>query len=93
MQLRAARIKYVREYRFAPPRRWRADFSISSGALLVEVDGGLFVGGRHSRGRGIELDMEKANEATLLGWRVLRVSPRHIRTRQALGWIERAIEN
>ncbi len=92
MQLRAARIPFVREYHFAKPRRWRFDFAIKPKQLAIEVDGGLFVQGRHSRGTGVERDMEKANEAALLGWRVLRVSPRHIRTGVALSWIERAMQ-
>ena len=40
--------------------------------LAVEIDGGTWVSGRHTRGAGFERDCEKLNTAVLLGWRVLR---------------------
>ncbi|MCC6271105.1 MAG: hypothetical protein IT190_07495, partial [Microbacteriaceae bacterium] len=46
--------------------------------LIVEIDGGLFVQGRHSRGAGQLKDMEKLNAAALLGYRVLRYAPSQI---------------
>jgi very-short-patch-repair endonuclease len=59
-QLRAARLPDpVREHQFAPPRRFRWDFAWPDHRVAVEVDGGLFVNGRHSRGAGVERDMEK----------------------------------
>src|SRR5437762_647908 len=70
---------WEREYRFAPPRRWRLDFVWSKHALAVEVEGGSWVGGRHTRGPGFERDLEKYNEAAILGWNVLRVTPKLIR--------------
>ena len=30
-----------REYRFAPPRRWREDFAWPQARLLIEIEGGL----------------------------------------------------
>ena len=74
-----------------PGRRFRFDLVFLAERLAVEVDGGLFTGGRHSRGLGAEADMEKAALAIGLGWRVMRVSPRHVRTGQALAWIEAAL--
>src|SRR4051812_34601316 len=62
----------TREYRFAPPRRWRFDFAFIPERLAVECDGGTWIAGRHSRGKGVEADCEKQNAAVLLGWRVLR---------------------
>lgn len=59
-------------------RRWRFDLAFESLQLAIEVDGGLFSGGRHSRGAGIVKDNEKINAATLLGWRVLRVSTQQV---------------
>lgn len=78
----------VAEYKFHPTRRWRFDYCWPDKSLAVEVDGGLFVRGRHSRGAGVEKDMEKFAEAMLHGWRVLRVSTNHVRSGQALTWIE-----
>lgn len=81
--------KPVGELHFHPTRRWRFDWAWPDQKLAVEVDGGLFVRGRHSRGRGSENDMEKLNEALILGWRVLRVSTDMVADGRALGFIER----
>lgn len=61
-----------REFRFAPPRRWRADFAWPTLRVLVEIEGGIWTGGRHTRGSGFEADMAKYNAAALAGWTVLR---------------------
>jgi very-short-patch-repair endonuclease len=89
IQLRAAGIEHEREFRFHPTRRWRADFRV--GQVLVEVEGGGFVAGRHGTGIGIENDCEKYSEAAALGYRLIRVTPRHIKNGYALDVIERAI--
>jgi very-short-patch-repair endonuclease len=62
----------VREYVFAKPRGWRFDFAWPTQRLAVEIEGGVWTQGRHTRGAGFVADMEKYNAATLLGWRVLR---------------------
>lgn len=61
-----------REYRFAPPRRWRFDFAWPERRVAVEVEGGGWVRGRHHRPGGFTKDCEKYNAAVLRGWRVLR---------------------
>lgn len=63
----------TREYPFAAPeRRWRIDLAWPGLLLAAEVDGGSFVWGRHSRGRGMHKDLEKLNRLALDGWRVFR---------------------
>lgn len=79
------------EVRFHPVRKWRADYLWREPKLIVEVDGGVFVAGRHSRGAGVEADMEKFAEAMVLGYRVLRVSTRHVRDGRAVQWVERLL--
>jgi very-short-patch-repair endonuclease len=69
----------VAEFRFHPTRKWRSDFSIPSKRLLIEVEGGIFSGGRHTRGAGFMGDMEKYNAAAILGYRVLRYSPQQLK--------------
>lgn len=64
----------VREYVFAPPRKWRFDFAWPEQRVAVEIDGATWTQGRHTRGAGFERDCEKMNEAVLMGWRVLRFS-------------------
>lgn len=77
-----------REYRFNPDRRYRADFAWPEHKLLVEVEGGTWIRGRHSRGRGFENDCEKYNLATLDGWRVLRFTTGQIERGWAVSIIE-----
>lgn len=65
----------VREFRFAAPdRQWRFDFAWPDRGLALEVEGGTFTAGRHTRGPGMAEDARKYNEAALRGWRVCRVT-------------------
>jgi very-short-patch-repair endonuclease len=80
------------EYRFAPPRRWRFDFAWIDQKLAVEVEGGTWSRGRHTRGGGFAADCEKYNEAALLGWVVLRFTAEMVTSGEALGLIERALD-
>ena len=90
--IRAAKLPApVKEFRFHPERRWRFDFCWPDQKLALEVDGGLFIAGRHSRGAEREKDMEKLNTATILGWRVLLCSPRHVNDGRAVEWIKAAM--
>lgn len=78
------------EFRFHPTRRWRFDFAWPDHKLALEIEGGVYVLGAHTRGAHFEGDCEKYAEALVLGWRVLRVTPRHIKDGRALAWLERA---
>lgn len=62
----------VREFRFAPPRKFRFDFVFPDAMVGIELDGGSWSGGRHVRGAGFERDCEKMNLATSMGYRVFR---------------------
>jgi hypothetical protein len=46
--------------------------------VAVELQGGVFSGGRHSRGYGIVGDYEKLNEAQFHGWVVIQLSAKQI---------------
>ncbi len=91
-QLRLVKIKAEREFKFHPSRRWKFDFCFPEHGVAVEIEGGIWVDGRHSRGSGMEADMSKYNEAAILGYRVLRVSGGHIQSGQALKWLEAALK-
>ena len=67
-----------REYRFHHERRWRADFAHMEARVLIEIEGGLWVNGRHNRAAGFNADLEKNLEASLAGWRVFRLGPDQI---------------
>jgi len=62
----------VREFRFAPDRRWRFDFAWPDRKIAVELEGGSWIRGRHVRGDGFTRDCEKYNAAVAAGWRVFR---------------------
>lgn len=68
----------VEEFRFYPERKWRADFAWPEYRLLLEVDGGAFVAGRHNRGVGFIKDMEKQNFMTLSGYSFFRFTPKDL---------------
>lgn len=81
----------VAEHRFHPVRRWRFDYALPEAKVAIEIDGGLWTYGRHNRAAGYIADMEKLNAATLLGWRVLRFTPRQQWTTEAIDTIARAV--
>lgn len=62
------------EYQFDPMRRWRFDLAWVRQRLALEIEGGVWTGGRHVRPVGYVGDLEKYNRATVLGWRLLRVA-------------------
>ena len=70
---------------------WRFDFAWPDHKLAIEVEGGIWTEGRHTRGQGFTDDCHKYNEAQLLGWRVLRVTAGMVRSGDALRLIERAL--
>lgn len=82
---------WAAEYRFHRTRQWRFDLAWPHLRLAVEVEGGIWAGGRHTRPAGFEADCEKYNEAAILGWRVIRVTGRMVEDGRAIDIIQRAI--
>lgn len=72
---------------FHQKRKWRLDYAWPTRMIAVEIHGGIHSGGRHTRGRGFVEDRAKMNEATLLGWTVLEVTPEHIKSGQLRAWL------
>jgi len=79
-----------REYRFAPPRRFRFDFAWPDKLIAVELEGGVWSRGRHVRGKGYESDCEKYNLAQSLGWSVYRFTAGML-DRDPFGCIEQVV--
>ncbi len=89
--LQAYRINFTQEFQFNKDRRWRADFHILDTRILIEVEGGIWSGGRHTRGKGYIADMEKYNSATALGYSVYRYSTEQVKSGLAIEEIRRLL--
>lgn len=90
--LNALKIPFTKEFRFHPERRWLADFRIDDMPILVEVEGGVFSNGRHTRGEGYTKDCEKYSAAAVNGWFVIRGTTAQIKEGLVIQWIEKLIE-
>lgn len=97
LDARGLKAPSAREYRFAQElvyvdkagrkrrRGWRFDFAWLDERVAVEVEGGVYQGGRHTQGRGASRDAIKYNEAAIRGWIVLRFTVEHIERQPDLG--------
>lgn len=85
------KVECVKEYKFHPKRRWRFDYAIPDHKIALEVEGGVWTGGRHIRAQGFLGDMEKYNTATLMGWRVFRTTPDDLLKMVTLNMVKLAI--
>jgi hypothetical protein len=58
------------------------------------VNGGIWIpgGGRHNRGAGYLKDIEKKNEANILGWHVYEVTPQDIYNLKVIALLQRAFK-
>jgi very-short-patch-repair endonuclease len=81
------------EYTFARGRRWRFDIALEDQHIGIEIEGGAWTRGRHTRGAGFIADLEKYNNATMLGWRVLRFTPQQVLSGAAKAWIAGWLES
>ncbi len=95
-------LSYTRQFAYAPPRRFRADFLLTGHQVLIEVVGGVYPfrrrradgreviqAGAHGTIKGINDDIARLNAATLAGYRMLRFTPGQIRQGTARETIER----
>lgn len=78
------KVECIKEHKFHPIRKWRFDYAIPEHKIALEVEGGVWTGGRHTSPKGFLGDMEKYNTATIMGWRVLRTTPEELCTNATL---------
>ena len=90
-ELKTLKIKFEQEFYFHPDRKWRADFHLIDKKILVEVEGGIWSGGRHTRGKGYLRDLEKYNAATMMGFQVIRFSTDQVKSGHAIQQIEKMV--
>jgi hypothetical protein len=57
----------------------------------VEVEGGIWINGRHNRASSIEKDFVKYSLAAILGYRVIRCSTNQVMSGQAIEWVKAAL--
>lgn len=87
------KIEVVKEYMFHPTRKWRFDFAIPAYKIAIEIDGGVWTNGRHTRPQGYLNDLEKFNEASVLGWIILKFTPGQQYKRKTFEIIAATIKN
>lgn len=70
----------AKEHQFAPSRKFRMDYFAEWNGIrfAVELEGGIYIRGRHLRPGGFLRDMEKYNLAAQLGIFVFRVPSHNI---------------
>ena len=83
---------FEREARFHAERKWRLDFLASTVGLGIEVHGGTFAGGRHTRGAGFAADREKINAAIEAGIAVLEYDAAMVKSGEAALQVEQVIK-
>lgn len=73
--------EWVSEFKGINGRKFRFDAANPSKKIAIEIEGGIWIAGRHNRPIGMEQDMKKYNAAVVDGWKVLRYSPDTLRKR------------
>lgn len=87
-----------REFRFHKTRRWRFDLYWTKERVACEIEGGIWMrtstgfSKGHAHPKRFESDCHKYNEAAILGWLVIRVTPKMIRAGEAIAHVRRALE-
>jgi very-short-patch-repair endonuclease len=80
------------EYRFHETRKWRFDLAFPEQKLAVEIEGGIWQYGRHNRASTFIKDLEKYNNACMLGWYLLRFSTEMVKKGIAVQSIKEFME-
>lgn len=78
------------EHKFHPTRKWKLDFYFHP-CLALEIQGGIFTGGRHVRGAALLKEYEKLNECAVAGIRVLFCTPQQLKSFEIAPLIKRAL--
>ena len=80
------------EVQFHSTRKWRFDYAWPQYRVALEIEGGVFTGGRHTSGVGFLKDAEKYNYAACMGWAIIRCMPRTLCTGETMTFIAQAIK-
>lgn len=66
------------EHKFLEDRKFRFDFANLESKIAIEINGGNWVGGRHTNALALEKEYEKFSLAAREGWRIFVLSPKMI---------------
>lgn len=82
------------EYRFHPKRAWRVDYYLERDGIRValEVEGGVWIGGRHNRAKGFLEDIEKYNALSLAKIYLIRTTPSGLLTIKTMNILKQFFE-
>ena len=80
------------EYVFFDGRRFRFDFAWPPFLIAVEIEGGTYSMGRHTRGSGFAKDCEKYNLAALDGWSVYRFTTGMVKDGSAQNFMKQVFQ-
>lgn len=64
---------------------------LNNSKVALEVQGGIFIQGRHSRGAAMLNEWEKLNAAAELGWRIIYCQPKDLTTKAMADTIRRCL--
>ena len=89
LQLRAAGIQegWTQQVKAVPGRQFKFDFCHAERRILVEVQGGNYQHGAHSRPMGLKRDYTKANLAQRHGWKIYQFDGDMVNDGEALDWV------
>lgn len=73
-------------------KNWRFDFAFVEKKIAVEVEGGAWSGGRHTRGKGFAEDLLKYDAAMNMGWTVYRCDGAMVKQGTAVNTIIKLLE-
>lgn len=85
----------VKEHLFAKElkRKFRFDYCFTDIMLAVEIEGGVWINGRHNRASGFIKDIVKYNIACMLGYRILRFTIADLKKTSTYDIISKTIQN
>ena len=85
--LNANNIAFVKEYKFCKERKWLIDYYLPELNAAIEVEGGVWSGGRHVNPKGFLNDMDKYNAITMAKIDLLRIDTDRLNSQYFKGLI------
>lgn len=83
----------VRQYKAIKGRAYAWDFAWPEFGVVLDVQGGQFIGGGHQTAGGLENDSIKISLASIDGWRVLVVTTNMVKDGRAMLLLRAALQD